>query len=259
MGYAETRAALARLAVGVEGVAGPREVWRLAEWLGPAVEIRHQIGAGGSCRPRSDGGARITLPANADDEQHAAVLLEEIGHYLCRAGLRWPIWGGPALDLFREWDDEGEAARFAAEFRAPAGALLQLRHDWELWDLCEATTLDQETVRDQLRRGRATGPLRLPEPPSWSAWRHYRCRYVGGGCPHLRLDGPGGPWTWPASAAGLSDQVRRLHLDLAALRPEELALRFRSEHVEQESVVLAWSDVAPGLARELSRNPLQLS
>ena len=101
--FAEQRALLLRLALGVWGIGGPGSVKRLLAWLGGLVEIERTGKGKGSCVRREDGGLKILLPHHlAEGWETAHCLLHELGH---------------GLTTTTEWRPEGEAEDAAEDFR----------------------------------------------------------------------------------------------------------------------------------------------
>lgn len=260
--FPEVRAALCRMALGVTGIAGPREIQELARWLGACLTLENEAGVPPMYQPRRDGGARIVVPVLQDEWQEALFLLEEVGHFLCRAGLLLPpinparaTPGEMTLDELRELDEEHEARRFSDAFRLPPDLILRLGHDWEVWDVMEVAHADRETMDRRCRQvADLPRPLRF-NPEAWSAWQRYRVRFQ----PHNRYpqilvapveEGPA--FSWPLSEHQFSAALRQVHLDLAALRPEELALKYRDERLGPcREVALSWKELeeSPELVR----------
>ena len=218
--FAEQRALLLRLALGVWGIGGPGSVKRLLAWLGGLVEIERTGKGRGSCVRREDGGLKILLPHHlAEGWETAHCLLHELGH---------------GLTTTTEWRTEGEAEDAAEDFRLA----------WILpRELVRGACRDSSAAVAQLAYSAGVGsdvicervdwhllhtPPDLTTVPPWSAYGHFRpqIRYTNN---HKRIvvTGKQGEWfEWLCqSPADFATQSRDLHLALRALTPEEFVLK----------------------------------
>ena len=240
--FAERRAVLCRRAIRAAGVGTPADVWRLAEWLGACLTIEHRHGIQPLYIQRRDGGARIQLPVLTDDRAEALILGEEIGHFLWRAGYPGRPSVNPyladrkalSLDDLREQDEEHEAQRFLDAFLLPWEVLAACRSDADAWDLLEESVADRETFLRRLAQVQSAGPVEFARPEPWSAWSHYRVEHIPSPTmARIRVSpraGPGGCIEWPVRDERELESLRlQMYRDLAALRPQEVELRFEGE------------------------------
>lgn len=241
-GYPETRAWLARKALGLRGPADAGEAWRLLDWLGGCVELRQLPGVVPQCYRRRNGGASIQLPILADERAESVLLLHELSHFLCQGGPGF----APCGLVPRHWvsKEEAEAVRFVEAFLLPAQAVRRLDCDEDAREVLEIAGLDQAALRRRLEAVEnwvaPTGPL------AWSSWGHFRVERLTSALTDITEISDRNS-AWEAHLPGETDPGGLL-FDLLALRPEELRLKYDRHAPRREKLTDHWAHYLAGRA-----------
>jgi hypothetical protein len=224
------------MALQLRGFPGPDQAWELADYLGDAVVVRQEHGLDRASQHRMPTGpALILLPRGRGQMQTAAWLVEELAHYLCRGEIALPAptdWEQQtrgARRNFAQWEeiDEREARVFCDAWHLPAELVVSASSEAEL--LAESGA-DRERLRRRWEHLRKQPPAPVARPPAWSAWEHFRLRYWEGASARIEIvpRGRGGKrFELPVRPERHKAQAASVALDLAALRPEEFALKYR--------------------------------
>lgn len=241
-GYPETRAWLARKALGLRGPADAGEAWRLLEWLGGCVELRQLPGAIPQCYRRRNGGASILLPILADERAESLLLIHEIAHFLCQGGPGF----APCGMVPKHWasKEETEAHRFAEAFLLPPRVVTALDTDEEAAEVLMVAGLDRAALHRRLEAVEnwvaPTGPL------AWSSWGHFRVeRNTTNLTDVVEISDRNS--AWEAHLPGETDPSGLL-FDLLALRPEELRLKYDQHAPRREKLTDHWAHYFAGRA-----------
>lgn len=231
--YAENRAWLVRRAMGLRGPCDPRAAWKLAEWLGEAVVVRHYPGAEARCTCLEGGRVKIRVPVLPDERMDAMVLGHELGHWLAYEG--WFPDAGRRLSRATA-RAERESDRFWRAFLLPAPVAGQVRCEDDLQTLCEVTGLSPDDV---IRRTEETQTWRQPcEPSAWAAWHVHTVRRAGTDAlwGYLVQDRHSSWQAW------VPNDARTLARDLVALRPREFQAKYAPHRPRVSGEALVWRE-----------------
>lgn len=236
--WIEERLEAIRLALRITSFPEVADLYRLADWLGGNVLLRHESVHVAMCIRRADGSYLINLPKDLNARPLDEALCHELAHVLLTGGMgfllrRLPAHPDRAARLERlaracDAQDEARAREFVAAWALPSALVIATSDDSELaW----RANCSEELVHR--RRASLQGKVvRLEAPPRWCAARHFRVLLQAGATPLLYLaahgkDMPCYSFPVPAAPSGEADEAAlQLAADLLALTPDELERKY---------------------------------
>lgn len=230
--WIEERCEALRLALRIPGFPASRDIYRLTDWLGANVNLRHAAVACSYTRHERTR-ATVTLPARLMGRAMDAALAHELGHSLLTMGMGALLRQDPDPDvrterLARLWDaqDERRAEEFVAAWYMPSSLVAQYPDDE---DLAELSGCSGGLV--QARRQSLAGQVvTLKGAPQWSAARMYHPVLDGTHtAPQLYVVALGGRdplFLIPVTPAEAEASAMQLQADLLALTVQEFGTRY---------------------------------
>jgi predicted transcriptional regulator len=173
--WIEERCEAIRLALRIPGFPAERDIYRLIDWLGGNVVLRHAATPRARCR-FDERVSTITLPQRLVGAPMELATCHETGHVLLTKGmgslLRQMSDTRSTERLARRWDleDEARARRFVLAWYLPSPMCAVLR--WDPEQIGWESGCSREMVMERLRQLRRK-VVRLTETPAWSAARDF--------------------------------------------------------------------------------------
>lgn len=236
--WIEERLEAIRLALRISGFPEEADLYRLAEWLGGNVLLRHERVGAPMCIRRPDGSHLINLPEELSGRRLDEALCHELAHALLTGGMGFllrhlPTHPDRAARLERlaracDAQDEARAREFVTAWALPSALVAACQDDVELAWRANCT----EELVHRRRTSLLGRVMRLEAPPRWCAALHFRVVYQPAATPLLYLTARGEEvprYSFPVHAGpdGEADEAAvQLAADLVALTHDELERKY---------------------------------
>ena len=236
--WIEERLEALRLALRIPGFPEEADLYRLADWLGGNVLLRHERVGMPMCIRRPDGSYVINLPVDLYARPLDEALCHELAHVLLTGGMGALLRQLPARPdraarlerLARACDaqDEARAREFVAAWALPSALVADCPDNAELAYRANCT----EALVYHRRLSLRGEVVRLEAPPRWCAARHFRVVHQPAATPLLYLAARGEDvprYSFPVHAGSereANEAAVQLTADLMALTPDELERKY---------------------------------